>query len=115
MRSPTISVLPIAGQGGDEPLARSVADELATALMRAGVAVSNRPELARYHLSATLHRAGRDVRLASRLIDVATGRHLWAHRHVGTSEELFSFEDVAAVSVAATIESGLRAAEIDRA
>jgi len=47
---PTISVLPIAGQGGDEPLARSVADELATALMRAGVAVSNRPELARYAL-----------------------------------------------------------------
>src|SRR5262249_28886969 len=112
---PTISVLPIAGQGGDEPLARSVANELVTALMRAGIAVSNRPELARYHLSATLHRAGRDIGLTSRLIDAATGHHLWAHRHVGTSEELFSFEDVAAASVAAAIESGLRAAESDRA
>jgi len=112
---PTISVLPIAGQGGDEPLARSVANELVTACMRAGIAVSNRPELARYHLSATLHRAGRDIGLTSRLIDAATGHHLWAHRHVGTSEELFSFEDVAAASVAAAIESGLRAAESDRA
>jgi len=83
--------------------------------MRAGIAVSNRPELARYHLSATLHRAGRDIGLTSRLIDAATGHHLWAHRHVGTSEELFSFEDVAAASVAAAIESGLRAAESDRA
>ena len=112
---PTISVIPVVGQGGEEALTRSVADEISSALMRAGITVSNRPELARYHLSATLHRAGRDVRLASRLIDVATGRHLWAHRHVGTSEELFSFEDVAAASVAAAIESGLRAAEIDRA
>jgi len=112
---PTISVLPIAGQRGDEPLARSLADELATALMRAGITVSNRPELARYHLSATLHRAGCEIGLTSRLINVATGHHRWAHRHVGTSEELFSFEDVAAASVAAAIESGLRAAEIDRA
>jgi AraC-like DNA-binding protein/tetratricopeptide (TPR) repeat protein len=112
---PTICVLPIAGHGGDEPLARSVADELATALMRAGITVSNRPELARYHLNVTLHRAGRDIGLTSRLIDVATGRHLWAHRHVGTSSELFSFEDVAAASVVAAIEPGLSAAEIDRA
>jgi tetratricopeptide (TPR) repeat protein len=108
-------VLPIAGRGGDEPLARSVADELATSLMRAGMTVSNRPEMAHYHLSATLHRAGGDIGLTSRLIDVATGRLVWAHRHVGTSEELFSFEDVAAASVAAAIEPGLRAAEIDRA
>jgi tetratricopeptide (TPR) repeat protein len=47
-------------------------------------------------------------------MDVATGSLVWAHRHVGTREELFSFEDIAAVSVVAAIESGPRAAEIDR-
>src|SRR5262249_33443189 len=95
------------------PLARSVANELATALMRAGIAVSNRSELARYQLTVTLHRAGRDIGLKSRLIDVARGRHLWANRHVGTSSELF--EDVAAASVVAAIQPDLRAAKIDRA
>ena len=112
---PTIAVIPIKGQDGDEELGRSVADELAIALMRAGMAVTNRPEMARYHLCGTLRGVGPEVRLTSRLIDVATGRHLWAHRHHGTGEDAFEFEDRAAASVAAAIQPGLRAAEIERA
>jgi AraC-like DNA-binding protein/tetratricopeptide (TPR) repeat protein len=110
----TVAVLSIAATGGVEAIARAVTEELAIALMRAGIAVTNRPEMARYHVCASLRRDGREVRLTSRLIEPATGRHLWAHCHDGTVEDAFFFEERAAASVAAAIQPGLRAAEIER-
>jgi AraC-like DNA-binding protein/tetratricopeptide (TPR) repeat protein len=111
----TVAVVSTAATAGEEAIARAVAEELAIALMRAGVAVTNRPEMARYHLCASLRRAEREVRLTSRLIEPATGRHIWAHRHDGTLEDAFFFEESAAASVATAIQPGLRAVEIERA
>lgn len=111
----TVAVVPIGTTAGDEALARAVAEELVIALMRSGIAVTNRPEMARYHLCNTLRSDGRDVRVSFRLVEPGTGRHLWAYRHDGTAENAFFFEERAAASVAAAIQPGLRAAEIERA
>jgi AraC-like DNA-binding protein/tetratricopeptide (TPR) repeat protein len=112
---PTIAVIAIKGHDGEEALARSLADELTIALMRAGTAVDSRAETARYHLHCTLRRVGREIRLTSCLIDAATGRHLWAHRHDGTSADAFQFEENAAAIVAAAMRPALRAAEVEHA
>src|SRR5262249_54572972 len=111
----TVAVVSIAATPGEEAIARAVTEELAIALMRAGIVVTNRPEMARYHLCASLRRDGREVHLSSRLIEPTTGRHLWAYRHDGTVGNAFLFEERAAASVAAAIQPGLRAAEIERA
>jgi AraC-like DNA-binding protein len=111
---PTIAVIPNA-QGADEALATSVVDELATALMRAGVAITHKSGTARYHLRCTLRAAGNETRLISRLIDAATGRHLWAHCHDGTSDGTLQFEENAAAVVAVAMQPCLRAAEAEHA
>lgn len=112
---PTIAVVPIETSERDKAIARGVAEELATALLRAGIAVTNRPEVARYHLRCTLRGDGRQVHLTCRLIEAATARHIWAHRHDGTSDDVFLFEEGVAATVAAAMQPGLRAAEIERA
>ena len=112
---PTIAVIAIKGHDGEEALARSLADELTIALMRAGTAVTSRAETARYHLRCTLRGVGREIRLTSRLIDAATGRHLWAHCHDGTSADAFQFEENAAAIIAAAMRPELLAAEVERA
>ena len=111
---PTIAVT-TEGRDSHETLARSIVDELAIALMRAGIAVTNRPEMARYHLRCTLREVGRAIRLTSRLVDAATGSHLWAHCHDGTTEDAFEFEENAAAIIAVAMRRGLRAAEVERA
>jgi adenylate cyclase len=58
---------------------------------------------------------GREHRLTFRLIEAATGRHLWAYQHGGSSQDIFLFEENAAASVAAAIQPGLRAVEVERA
>jgi tetratricopeptide (TPR) repeat protein len=113
--SATIALTPIKSQEGDEALACGVADEIAMALMRAGLALTSRPEMARYHLRCTLRGVQREVRLTSRLIDAATGRHLWAHCHEGTIQDAFFFEESAAMSMAAAMRPSLRTAEIEQA
>jgi tetratricopeptide (TPR) repeat protein len=113
-RSP-VAVSPIVAEQRDRAIARGVEAELATALLRAGVCVTNRPESACYHLCGTLRGDGREHRLTFRLIEAATGRHLWAYQHGGSSKDIFLFEESAAASVAAAIQPGLRAAEVERA
>ena len=56
-----------------------MADELATALARAGVAVARQPRAARYRLTGVMRGWSWQTRLTLRLIEVDTGRHLWAH------------------------------------
>jgi TolB-like protein len=110
-----VAVSPIVAEQRDRAIARGVEAELATALLRAGVCVTNRPENACYHLCGTLRGDGREHRLTFRLIEAATGRHLWAYQHCGPSEDIFLFEESAAASVTAAIQPGLRAAEVERA
>lgn len=104
---PAIALLPIETTPEHDDAARGIADELTTALGRAGFAVASQPRLARYQLRGD----ARQSSLSLRLIDAEGGRHLWAHRVEGactaTAEQL-------AMRIATALQSVLRLAEIDR-
>ncbi len=92
---PTIALCPIDASPENSDLARSIADELATALTRAGVSVTNRPGSARYQLTGMIRGSDRQTRLTFRLIDAETGHHLSAHRcsppgHMGSASFIIS-------------------------
>jgi transcriptional regulator GlxA family with amidase domain len=77
---PTIALSTTATDAEHSEVARHIAEELATALARAGVAVVNQPRSARYHLASAMRGTARQTRLNFRLIEAESGRHLWAHR-----------------------------------
>jgi AraC-like DNA-binding protein/tetratricopeptide (TPR) repeat protein len=111
---PTIALRPIDTGPEDSDLARNIADELATALTRAGASVTNQPGSARYHLTGVIRGSDRQTRLTCRLIDAASGRHLSAHRCDGPFGDDTAPEHLA-TRVVAALQPGLRLAEIDRA
>jgi AraC-like DNA-binding protein/tetratricopeptide (TPR) repeat protein len=112
---PTVALTAIEAAPRTEEAARSIADELATALGRAGVAVTNESGSARYRLGGTLRMAGEQQRLTIRLIDGETGTHLWAHRCDGTFGGEADPAEYVALRIAAALQPSLRRAEIDRA
>jgi AraC-like DNA-binding protein/tetratricopeptide (TPR) repeat protein len=112
---PSVMVSPIAADGENGEVARGVADELATALMRAGIPVASRTGSARYHLTGVLRGSGRQTRLTVRLIEAETGRHLWAHRSDCALGDEFAPEEHLATRISAAVQPYLRLAEIDRA
>jgi hypothetical protein len=69
----------------------------------------------RYVWEGSVRQAGLRVRIASQLVEAATGTHLWADRFEGTLEDVFELQDRVAASVVAAIESNLFDAEMARA
>jgi TolB-like protein len=69
----------------------------------------------RYVLEGSVRKAGNRVRIASQLINSATGAHIWADRFDGTLDDIFDLQDRVASSVVGAVEPRLRLAEIDRA
>ena len=92
-----------------------IADDLATALTRAGFAVTSVPPAAAYQLSCMLRKDGPRARVTFRLIERQTGRYLWADRWDDAGGSALHFEEFAATKITAAIQPCLRAAEIDRA
>src|SRR5258708_4644294 len=64
-------------------IAGAIADDLATALARAGVSVASQPGSARYRLAGAIRAEGAHTRLIFRLLESETGRQLWPHRADG--------------------------------
>jgi AraC-like DNA-binding protein/tetratricopeptide (TPR) repeat protein len=94
-------------------IARHVADELAIALMRAGVSVAN-PSVASYcHLTGSIRGSGKQTRLTLRLIE--TGRHLSAYRFDGALDVYSAPKEYLATRIAAALQPCLRLAEIENA
>src|SRR5690348_8117818 len=58
----------------------------------------------RYVLEGSVRKAGGRVRITGKLIDAATGAHLWADRFDGSLEDVFDLQDKVATSVAGIIE-----------
>jgi AraC-like DNA-binding protein/tetratricopeptide (TPR) repeat protein len=112
---PIVALGPIEAGPEHGEIARFMADELATALNRAGVSVTNQPRSARYHLTGLIRGSGRQTHLTVRLIESETGRHLWAHRADGALGGDCAPEEHLATRIAAALQPGLRLAEIDRA
>src|SRR5262249_44544065 len=69
----------------------------------------------RYLLEGSVRKSESQVRVASQLIDAATGAHLWADHFDGALNDVFALQDQVAASVAAIIEPALQAAEMRRA
>jgi adenylate cyclase len=69
----------------------------------------------RYVLEGSLRKAGDKVRISGRLVDAATGAHLWADRFEGTFEDIFDLQDQVTASVVGAIAPRLEQAEIERA
>lgn len=112
---PSLAVGPIeAGPRGDDA-ARTIVDELSTALTRGGVAVTSRSGAARYHLTGTITESGAQTRLIFRLIDRDTGRLLWGHRVEAPFDGAAAFDEPLAVRITAALQPTLRTAEIGRA
>jgi AraC-like DNA-binding protein/tetratricopeptide (TPR) repeat protein len=96
-------------------IARGMADDLATALARAGLSVARQSRSARYHLFGVIRGSGAQARLILRLIDSETGRQLWAHRADIVLGDGSAAEEHLATRIVAALQSPLRLAEIDRA
>ncbi len=112
---PAVVLDPIEACPENGEIARGVAGELATALTRAGVSVASQQGSARYRLAGVMRGSGRQTRLTFRLIEIETGRHLWAHRSDGALGEDTAAEEHLATRIAAALQPCLRLAEIDRA
>jgi AraC-like DNA-binding protein/tetratricopeptide (TPR) repeat protein len=112
---PTIALGPIDTSPNNSEIARNIADELATALMRAGASVTNQSGSARYHLTGAIRGLDRQARLTFRLIDAETGRHLSAHRCDGALGDDAAPDEHLATRIVAALQPCLRLAEIDRA
>jgi TolB-like protein len=112
---PGVTIGPIETAAGHEEAARGIADEIATALARIGIATTARAGSTRYHLAGAIRGTGAQARLILRLIDRESGHHLWAHRVEGDWDRAAAFDEQLATRLAAALRPSLRAAEIDRA
>jgi tetratricopeptide (TPR) repeat protein len=111
---PTVALAPIEAGIGPAEVARGIAEELASALTRAGVAVTSSSR-ARYQLVALLRESDDQTRLTLRLLEAETGRHLWAYRSDGNLAGGFGLEEHQATRIVAALQPQLRLAEIERA
>ena len=112
---PTLALGAIEAGPESGEVARHVADELAIALMRAGISVANGPGAASYHLTGAIRGVGKQTRLTLRLIETSTGRHLSAYRFDGALDEDSTPKDHLATRIAAAFQPSLRLAEIEKA
>ena len=69
----------------------------------------------RYLLEGSVRKVGDHIRIASQLIDAATGTHIWADHFDGALSDIFDLQDQITASVVGAIEPKLRHAEIERA
>ncbi len=134
---PSVAVLPFTDMTGaqvEDYFADGMVDEIATALSRfpslfvssGGSNVSAQEtkrdlkqiarELGvRYVLQGSIRKAGKQVRIAVKLVEPALGEQLWAERFDGALEDVFVLQDKVASAVASQIEPNIEAAEIRRA
>src|SRR5215203_4520556 len=112
---PSIAVLPFQNMSGDpeqDYFADGVVEDIITALSRfkslfviarnssftyKGRAVDikqvGRELGVRYVLEGSVRKAGGRVRITGKLIEAATGAHLWAERYDGSLEDVFDLQD----------------------
>jgi adenylate cyclase len=134
---PSIAVLPFDNMSADpeqEFFADGITEDLITALSRVreffvvarnssftykGKAVDvrevGRVLGVRYVLEGSVRRSGQRLRITAQLVEAATGRHLWAERYDGASEDVFDLQDRITADVVGAIEPSVRQAEIERA
>ena len=132
---PTIAVLPFRDEGSEAGpyFGDGMTEEIITSLsMNRSLFViarnstlkyrghrSNAADIAaelgvRFLLEGSVQRRGKRLRINACLIDASRNRELWAEHYDGEDEDLFTFQDQIAVSIAAAIDPRLQEAEIAR-
>ncbi|MEN3348582.1 MAG: hypothetical protein V7632_2217 [Bradyrhizobium sp.] len=131
---PSIAVLPFANMSGDpeqEYFADGMVEEITTALSRfnmlfviarnssftfKGKAVDikevGRRLGVRYVLEGEVRKASGKVRITGRLIEAATGTHIWADRFEREVTDIFALQDEVTLAVVSAIQPKLLKAEI---
>jgi TolB-like protein/class 3 adenylate cyclase len=134
---PSIAVLPFTNMSGDpeqEYFADGMVEDIITALSRfkalfviarnssftyKGRAVDvkqvGRDLGVRYVLEGSVRKAANRVRITGKLVDTATGAHLWAERFDGGLSDVFDLQDQVNESVVGAIAPAVEKAEIERA
>jgi AraC-like DNA-binding protein/tetratricopeptide (TPR) repeat protein len=112
---PAIALAPIETDAGPGEIATSLADDLSTALGRAGFSVTRETRFARYQMFAAIRGGDADKRLVLHLIDQESGRQLWAHRTEGVLIDGSQSHEPLATRIVAALQPCLRSAEIERA
>jgi AraC-like DNA-binding protein/tetratricopeptide (TPR) repeat protein len=112
---PTVVLVPIETDAEHSEIAASLADDLSTALSRAGVSVTSQARFARYRMVAAIRGISAQKRLVIHLIDQESGRQLWAHRTEGVQIDGSQSHDQLATRIVAALQPHLRCAEIERA
>lgn len=65
-------------------------------------------------LEGSVRRAGEDVRVSARLIDVGSGRHVWARTFERRVDDIFVIQDEIAAAVAGALQITLGVGEVGR-
>ena len=134
---PSIAVLPFENMSGDpkqEYFADGMVEDIITGLSRSkslfviarhstftykgkafDIKQVGRELGVRYVLDGSVRMAGNRVRISGRLIDVATGKHIWADRFDSQLDDIFDLQDRVTVNVIGAISPQLERAEIERA
>jgi TolB-like protein len=134
--TPSIAVSPFYNPGADPKrqfIADGVVEEIISALSRirwlsvvarepvatnrgrlVGAKQAARELGVRYVLVGSVREAGNRVRISSRLIDAASGAHIWADHFDGAPDENFDLQDQVASKIAGVLEPAIQAAETAR-
>jgi AraC-like DNA-binding protein/Tfp pilus assembly protein PilF len=112
---PTIVLVPFETSAEERAIAENFADDLATALTRAGVSVMQEARFARYRMLGAIRGEDAHKRVVLQLIDQESGRQLWAHRNDGVLIAASDSYEQLATRIVATLQPNLRCAEIARA
>lgn len=133
---PSIAVLPFTNMSGDpeqEYFADGVVEDIITALSRfkslfviarnssfaykgksADVRQVGRELGVRYLLEGSVRKSTNRLRITGQLIDTMSGKHLWADRFDGSSDDVFLLQDRVTETVVSAILPRVERAEIER-
>ncbi len=133
---PSIAVLPFTNMSGDpkqQYFSDGITEDIITELSRftalevvarnstfvyrdqaVDVSEVGRKLGARYLLEGSLRKAGNRIRLTAQLIDVKTGKHVWAERYDRELEDIFAIQDELVHAIVATLAGRLREADVKR-
>ena len=130
---PSVAVLPfenISGEPAHDALADGITEEIITTLSKVsklfviarnstlvykGRAVDirqvGREQGVQYVLEGSVRSGGQRVRVTAQLIEIATGRHLWAQRYDRESGDIFALQDDVTKEIVSALQVELTAGE----
>ena len=134
--NPSIAVIPFVNLSDDaeqEYFADGITEDLTTALsnVRSFFVIDRSPSFTykgqsvdvrevgrrlavRYVLEGSVRKAGDKVRVSAQLVDVSSGKQVWADRFDGDLRDVFDLQDKIVASVVGALEPQLLRAELER-